>query len=115
MVKRIAASHSEAKTQGSLNADIARKRRRAGGGYVDGGVWLQRIVVGHETVRTRVHAGLRSSMRVKAKPVVMTGEDGCAWRDAGRNAECGAGRGDLNGDADGSEAIQTADVESAYG
>jgi uncharacterized protein YcbK (DUF882 family) len=26
------------------------------------------------TVRTRVHAGLRSSIRVKAKPVVMTGE-----------------------------------------
>jgi uncharacterized protein YcbK (DUF882 family) len=27
-----------------------------------------------KAVRTRVHAGLRSSMRVKAKPVVMTGE-----------------------------------------
>jgi uncharacterized protein YcbK (DUF882 family) len=27
-----------------------------------------------KTVRTRVHAGLRSSMRMKAKPVVMTGE-----------------------------------------
>ena len=26
------------------------------------------------TVRTRVHAGLRSSMRMKARPVVMTGE-----------------------------------------
>src|SRR5580704_3051596 len=115
MAKRICASYSEPRPQGSLDADIAQKRRRAGGGYVDRSVWLQRIVVGHQDGAAASACRAAEFDAGEGKAGSDDGRDRGAWCDAGRDVECDPGRGDLNGGPGGSEAVQAADVEPAYG